>query len=101
MKKATAEGFLTATDMAEYLVKKGMPFREAHRVTGSVVKYCVENGLTLGEASLDTLKQFSKLIGRDIFQCLTVETSVNEKKSYGGTSGKLVRSRIQQIKRKK
>ena len=101
MKNATSAGFLTATDMAEYLVKKGMPFREAHGVTGAVVKHCLEKNITLTELTLEELKGFSALIGRDIFQFLAVETSVNEKKSYGGTSGKLVRSRIQQIRKKR
>jgi argininosuccinate lyase len=101
MEKATVRGFLTATDIAEYLVKKGVPFREAHNITGKIVKYSSDNNKGLMELSLKDLRRFSKSIGKDIFHYIEVETSVNEKKSYGGTSKKLVLSRIKQMRRKK
>ncbi len=101
MNEATLSGFLTATDIAEYLVKKGMPFREAHSVTGRIVKHCSDRNIALAELGIDNLKKFSKLIGRDISHHIKVETSVHEKKSYGGTSKKLVQSRIKKIKSRK
>lgn len=101
MEKATAAGFLTATDIAEYLVRKGMPFREAHSVTGKIVKYCIENNKTLMDLNLKEFKQFSALLGQDIFHYIAVETSVNGKKSFGGTSKEMVLARIKKIKSRK
>jgi argininosuccinate lyase len=101
MEQATVQGFLTATDIAEYLVKKGMPFREAHSVTGKIVKYCTDNNSALEDLGIADFHQFSKLVGEDIYRYISVETSVNEKKSYGGTSRDMVLSRIRQIKKKK
>jgi argininosuccinate lyase len=101
MEEATAAGFLTATDIAEYLVRKGMPFRDAHGVTGRMVKYCVEENKTLTDLTLEELKQFSKLLGQDVFYHITVGASVDGKKSFGGTSGKMVLARIRKIKSRK
>jgi argininosuccinate lyase len=101
MEKSTAAGFLTATDLAEYLVRKGVPFRDAHSITGRVVKYCIDNNKTLTDMDLDELKQFSDLIGKDISHYISVEVSVNGKKSYGGTSREKVLGRIRKIKNKK
>jgi len=98
MEKATAAGFLTATDLAEYLVRKGVPFRDAHSITGRVVKYCIGNNKTLTDMDLNELKQFTELIGKDIFHYMSVEVSVGDKKSHGGTSGDKVRARIKKIK---
>jgi argininosuccinate lyase len=99
--RAMSAGFLTATDIAEYLVRKGMPFREAHRVTGRIVKYCMDRNNALTDIPLKDLKKFSGLIGQDIFHYITVESSVDGKTSFGGTSSKMVRARIRKIKSKK
>jgi argininosuccinate lyase len=101
MEHATDTGFLTATDVAEYLVKKGVPFREAHNITGKIVNYCIDKNKTLEDISLKDLKKFSKLIDRDIFSFITVKTSIKGKKSFGGTSKKRVLERIKQIKNEK
>ena len=101
MAKSAEEGFLTATDLAEYLVRKGMPFREAHRVTGEVVKHCIDNKKTMSALSLKEFRQFSKLIDKDIAYYITVKTSIEGKKSFGGTSKKMVLARLRQIKSKK
>jgi argininosuccinate lyase len=98
MENATGAGFVTATDIAEYLVRKGMPFREAHNVTGKIVKYCIEKKKSLIELTSGELKLFSKLIGGDLLSAITVERSVNEKKSAGGTAREMVLKRIRQIK---
>ena len=100
MVNATVAGFVTATDIAEYLVRKGMPFREAHNITGKIVKYCIENKKSLTDLAIDELKLFSKLIDGDLLSAITVERSVNEKKSLGGTAKEMVAKRIKQIKNK-
>ena len=98
MRKASEKGYLTATDLAEYLVRKGLPFRDAHRVTGELVRYCIDNNKVMSDLRLKEFRQFSNLIGEDIVHHISVQTSVNEKKSFGGTSKKLVLARIKKIK---
>ena len=98
MRKATTEGFLNATDLADYLVTKGIAFREAHAIVGKVVQYA--NGLKkeLHELSLVELKSFSSLILDDIFSFLSVEKMVDRRKSYGGTAKKMVKEAIEAAK---
>lgn len=98
MEKAAEGGFSTATNLAEYLAKKGMPFRDAHRITGNVVKYCIEAGKTMKDLTLAELKGFTGLIDKDVFGYLTLQASLRDKKSYGGTSKKMVIARIKEIK---
>jgi len=86
LEQATRGGFMTATDLADYLVRKNMPFREAHGVVGRVVALCQERGVELDELSLEELKQFSPLIEEDVFALLSVEGSVNSRTSTGGTA---------------
>ncbi len=101
MKNAAAAGFMTATDIAEYLVKKNVPFREAHNITGKIVNYCMKSNKSLSDLTLKEFKLFSNLIGRDILNFISVEASINRKKSQGSTSKGEVMKRIQQIKNKK
>lgn len=98
MEKAAEGGFSTATNLAEYLAKKGLPFRDAHRITGNVVKYCIEAGKTMKDLTLTELKGFSELIENDLFGSLTLQASIRDKKSYGGTSKKRVIARIKENK---
>ncbi|MEW6715014.1 MAG: argininosuccinate lyase [Nitrospirota bacterium] len=98
MEKAAEGGFSTATNLAEYLAKKGMPFRDAHRITGNVVKYCIEAGKTMKDLTLAELKGFTELIESDLFGYLTLQASIRDKKSYGGTSKKRVIARIKENK---
>jgi len=79
-------GFMTATDLADYLVTRDMPFRQAHSVAGKVVAYCIEKGKTLTDLSLSELKEFAAVIESDVFPLLTVEGSVASRRSLGGTS---------------
>lgn len=95
MGKATMEGFLNATDLADYLVTKGVAFREAHAVVGKAVQYALGFNKELHELSLEELKSFSSLISEDIFSFLTVEKMVDRRKSYGGTSNKMVADAIE------
>ena len=98
MEKAAEGGFSTATNLAEYLAKKGLPFRNAHRITGNVVKYCIEAGKTMKDLTLTELKGFSELIESDLFGALALQASIRDKKSYGGTSKKRVIARIKESK---
>lgn len=98
MKKGTESGYLIATDVAEYLVKKGMPFREAHGVTGRIVRYCIGRNKKIEELELKELRRFSKLIVRDIYGLIAVKSSIANKTSTGGTAKKNVTARIRKIK---
>ncbi|MBC8318062.1 MAG: argininosuccinate lyase [Desulfobulbaceae bacterium] len=86
LENATQAGFMTATDLADYLVLKNIPFRQAHSIVGKTVAYCVEQGKELTDLSLDELQKFSDLIGEDVFPVLTVKGSVDSRQSAGGTS---------------
>jgi len=86
MAEATQAGFITATDLADYLVLKDVPFREAHGIVGRVVAFCVERGCELEDLSVDEFSRFSKVIDRDVFEILSVEGSVNSRISTGGTA---------------
>lgn len=83
---ATKEDFSNATDMADYLVKKGLPFRDAHEVAGKSVSYCIEQNKWLMDLTLEEFKQFSPLFDEDILEEIKVETCVANRNSYGGTS---------------
>lgn len=86
MYAAAKQGYATATDLADYLVKKGMPFRDAHEVVGKSVAFGIEQSKDLAELSLDELKTFSDLIGDDIFEVLTLEGSIGARDHIGGTA---------------
>lgn len=94
MRAATMKGYATATDLADYLVKKGLPFRDAHEVVGKAVGLGVSKGVDLSELSLDELQSFSPLIECDIFDCLTLEGSLTARNHIGGTSPNQVLSAI-------
>lgn len=84
--KATVGGFMTATDLADYLVRQGMPFRQAHGVVGSIVAYCQEKDIELTDLSVEEIQNFSELVKADIVDFLSVEGSVNSRISRGGTA---------------
>jgi argininosuccinate lyase len=86
MRKAASIGFLNATDMADYLVNQGMPFRKAHACVGGAVAYALDKGKELNQLSLDELKSFSPLIKADIFDHLTLEFMIDRRQSLGGTA---------------
>ncbi|HCB40165.1 MAG TPA: argininosuccinate lyase [Gammaproteobacteria bacterium] len=92
MREAARRGFSTATDLADYLVKKGMPFRDSHEVVGKAVGYGVAQQKDLAEMSLQELKQFSDIISDDVFEVLTLEGSVNARNHLGGTAPDQVRA---------
>ncbi|MBF0421416.1 MAG: argininosuccinate lyase [Magnetococcales bacterium] len=90
MLQAASSGFTTATDLADYLVKNGIPFREAHEITGRIVRTCLEKGLTLTSIPLDSMQMVDGRIGADVKEVLAVEASVNARRSQGGTAMALV-----------
>lgn len=94
LEKSLREGFITATDMADYLTAKGMPFREAHRITGEIVGRCARQGRGLADLSLDELKSFSVLFEQDVFSALDPAVSVDRRTSQGGTAREKVRSSL-------
>ena len=100
MRNAAAGGFSTATDVADYLVQKGMPFRDAHAVTGQIVRYCIENGTTLERLELHVYQSFSSLFDEEILQRVKVGHSVESRKVIGGSARSAVRENIRSITRR-
>ena len=99
MRQAAAEGFATATDLADYLVKKGLPFREAHEAVARAVRAATEQGKDLSGLPLEALRQFSPLIAEDVYQVLTVEGSLAARNHPGGTAPAQVRAALAQARR--
>ena len=95
MRRAVAEDFSNATDLADYLVKKGMPFRQAHAVSGKAVHYCIEQGKWLADMSLEEFQKLSDLFAEDIYDAISPETCVKNRNSYGGTSYQQVEMQLQ------
>jgi argininosuccinate lyase len=94
MRRALAEGYATATDLADYLVKKGVPFRDAHGIVASAVKTAEMRGCDLPQLSLDELREFSPVIEADVHEVLTVEGSLASRAHTGGTAPEQVRAAI-------
>jgi argininosuccinate lyase len=94
MRRAAARGFSTATDVADYLVRKGLAFRDAHEAVGNSVKYCIENEMDITELSLAEWQLFSPYFESDIFEAITIEASVNARNIPGGTARDRVWSEI-------
>jgi argininosuccinate lyase len=94
MREAARRGFSTATDLADYLVRKGVPFRDAHEVVGKAVRLGVETGRDLAEMPLEELRRFSSHIDQDVFAVLTLEGSVAARNHIGGTAPEQVRAAV-------
>jgi argininosuccinate lyase len=94
MLAAAKEGFSTATDLADYLVKKGLPFRDAHEAVARAVRAAENAGVDLAALPLKTLQRFSPEIGKDVFKVLTLEGSVAARDHPGGTAPAQVRAAI-------
>ncbi|MCI6841447.1 MAG: argininosuccinate lyase [Clostridiales bacterium] len=84
LRKAAAKGFINATDCADYLVKKGMPFRDAYKVSGTLVRYCVDNDKTLEDLTLDEYKAVCDLFDDGVYEAINLENCVNGRKVHGG-----------------
>ncbi len=94
MENYTQKGFITATNLANYLADKGIPFREAHFIVGAIVKHCEEKDMELDNLDLKTYKSFCPKFEKDLYEVLTLEFSVESVKSYGGTSPQSVKRQI-------
>ena len=94
MREAAAGGFTNATDLADYLVIKGLPFREAHHVSGQLVHHCIENNTVLEKLDLDTLKSVCPLFDTDVYEAISLETCVNRRSLPGGPAPETVSSAI-------
>ena len=94
LRRAAAKGFINATDCADYLVKKGMPFRSAYKIIGQIVAYCIASSKTLEEMSVDEYKSFSDVFDSDVYDYINLDTCVNGRKCYGGPSPEAVAVQI-------
>lgn len=99
MRQAALEGYATATDLADYLVKKGMPFRDAHEVVALAVKHAVQKGCDLAELPLAELQKFSNMITDDVFSVLTLEGSIASRNHIGGTAPNQVKQAVARARR--
>nr|WP_297356947.1 argininosuccinate lyase [uncultured Caldimonas sp.] len=94
MERAALKGYATATDLADYMVKKGLPFRDAHEVVAHAVKTALQQGVDLSELPLETLRGFSPLVGEDVYEVLSLRGSLNARNILGGTAPAQVRQQI-------
>lgn len=95
MRNAAAKGFINATDCADYLVKKGMAFRDAYKITGGLVALCIEKGTDLEHLPLEDYKSRSELFDNDVYEAISLDTCVNNRKSKGGPSPESVKAQIE------
>ena len=98
MRAAVDQGFTTATDLADYLVRRGVPFRDAHEVVGRAVRHAIDKGCDLGELALEDLRGFSTAIGEDVFEVLTPEGSLAARNHFGGTAPAQVREAVARVR---
>lgn len=98
MRKGALGGFTNATDVADYLVKKGVAFRNAHEVVGAIVLHCINKGINIEELSLEALKEFSSYFEEDIYTAISLETCVEERKVIGGPSSNSVKIQLEALK---
>ena len=95
MRAAAAKGFINATDCADYLVKKGLPFRDAYKITGTLVHTCIEKGLTLETLPLEDYKALCDTFEEDVFEAISLETCVMQRKAAGGPAPESVNAQIE------
>ena len=98
MLQATKDGFLNATDVADFLVSKDIPFREAHEVAAKIVAHCYAAEITINDLSLDSFQEFHPAFDDDIYQAIDIKTVVNRRNSYGGTGQSAVLQQIDELK---
>ena len=98
MRAAAARGFINATDCADYLVKKGLPFRDAYKITGTLVAMCIERGTTLEELPLEEYKKLCDTYDKDVYEAIKLENCVNSRKVPGGPAPEAVRNQIDFIR---
>jgi len=96
--KSCQKGFIEATEIADYLAKKGMPFKDAHKIVKQIVSYCVKNNQILNDLSLEQYRSFCGKIENDIYKCINIETMLKMKSSYGSSSKKSILNQISLLK---
>ena len=99
MRAAAAKGFINATDCADYLVKKGMPFRDAYKITGTLVHTCIEKGCTLETLELSEYKKLSENFSEDVYDAISLDTCVMQRKSAGGPAPDSVKEQIAYVEK--
>ncbi len=99
MRAAAGKGYINATDLADYLVGKGMPFRDAYKTAGRAVALCAEKGVTLETLSLSDYQTLSPLIGADVFAAVDLDACVSRRNSFGGTAPAAVKAQIEEVKK--
>ena len=99
MLNASKKGFINATDLADYLVKKGMPFRDAYKISGSIVSYCIEKNITLDELNLEKYKEYSNLFEEDLYKEISLENCTFKRNSIGASSIDSVELQIENLKK--
>jgi len=98
MRAAAAKGFINATDCADYLVRKGLPFRDAYKITGQLVAACIEQGKTLETLEIGEYKKLSSLFDTDVYEAISLDTCVNGRKADGGPAEEPVKKQIDALK---
>jgi argininosuccinate lyase len=100
MRQAAARGFINATDCADYLTKKGAAFRDAYKVTGQLVAYCIESDHTLETLPLEIYQKYSDLFDEDVYEAIALETCLKNRKVIGGPSPEVEKANIKRVKEK-
>ncbi len=98
MRRAAAKGFINATDLADYLVKKGMPFRDAYKISGTIVAYCIDENLTLEEVKLEKYKEYSNLFENDLYEAIDLEKATFRRTSKGASGIESVEAQIKELR---
>ena len=101
MAAAAKEGFINATDLADYLTRKGMPFRDSYKITGSIVADCINKGTILENLTLEEYRKYSKLFDKDVYEAIDLKTCVQSRISKGGTSPESVSEQIEALRSRK
>jgi argininosuccinate lyase len=98
MLTAVQDGFLNATDLADYMVGRGVPFRTAHEISGKIVQHCIAQGCRIEDLPLSEMRRFSAKIERDVYDYLSAEAMVGRRRSIGGTAQRNVRRRLKELR---
>ena len=99
MKKSAAGGLTNATDVADYLVKKGMAFRNAHEVVGKIVLYCIDKDICIDDLSMEEFKDFSPIFDEDVYEAINLLTCVEERNVIGGPSSSSVKIQLEYLEK--
>ena len=99
MHQAALGGYINATDCADYLAKKGCPFRDAYKIVGELVAYCIEKKCSLNDLVLDEMQSFSSLFDEDVYDAIDLQTCVSQRNVLGGPAPEQVKIQIQELER--